>query len=474
MKKGFTLIELLAVIVILAVISLIAVPRIMDAIDESRAGALRQNNEAVIKAVQNYFVDNAVDLPQTIGETTEVSLDDLIGNDLINEISSPYSSNNCSGYILVTKVEGGHEFVPHINCFEDINSSSEDGLVSHYLFSEYIEPTENIHGETFTPGSNWSGTITREFIEASNFTWHLRLTNGSGSPYSRVNIPVLEGETYTFSLYVRSTNLADDGRVAVYMRTPGGSNTITNLYKNDIEGKFKRVQISHTIEEGATSLERASIQLHGINSDAIIEIADWQLEKKTSATPFTVGIRIPEAKDYSLNSNNARIDGAIPTENRFGVLDKALVFDGTNDSLDLGPGREYFSLGESGNLEELTIIGWVNPSRNKLQRITTIRNQEQNSSLIFGINADGTIRADSLGSNVISYINGEVNNGVIPLNEWSMVAVTLTNLPISNHSIKIGEYWVPAQSFDGKMDEFLIYDRVLSSNEIKSIYNTRR
>ena len=135
MKKGFTLIELLAVIVVLAVIALIAVPRIMDAIDESRAGALRQNNEAVIKAAQNYFVENASDLPQEIGDSFEVPLQTLINNDLINDISSPYSSNNCIGYVLATKTESGHEFIPHINCNENINSSIDDGLLSHFVLS---------------------------------------------------------------------------------------------------------------------------------------------------------------------------------------------------------------------------------------------------------------------------------------------------------------------------------------------------
>ena len=57
-NSGFTLIELLAVIVILAVISLIAVPRIMDAIDESRYGALRQNREVLVKAAEKFLVSN--------------------------------------------------------------------------------------------------------------------------------------------------------------------------------------------------------------------------------------------------------------------------------------------------------------------------------------------------------------------------------------------------------------------------------
>ena len=199
MKKGFTLIELLAVIVILAVISLIAVPRIMDAIDESRAGALRQNNEAVIKAVQNYFVDNAVDLPQTIGETAEISLEQLIQNDLINEISSPYSSNNCSGYVLVTKVEDRHEFIPHINCFESINSSSEDALALHYTFNHDIENTINFANNNHTNIPS-IGVIPNNFIDDERGSV-LNLDNST--TFIRANGPIASTNEVSISFWVK-------------------------------------------------------------------------------------------------------------------------------------------------------------------------------------------------------------------------------------------------------------------------------
>lgn len=52
-KKGFTLIELLAVIIILAVLMLIAVPGIINMMNKSKVNAFRSQSETIYKAAQN-------------------------------------------------------------------------------------------------------------------------------------------------------------------------------------------------------------------------------------------------------------------------------------------------------------------------------------------------------------------------------------------------------------------------------------
>lgn len=55
MKKGFTLIELLAVILILGIIALIAIPAVNNVIEDSRKGAETTTINHIIKAYEDYY-----------------------------------------------------------------------------------------------------------------------------------------------------------------------------------------------------------------------------------------------------------------------------------------------------------------------------------------------------------------------------------------------------------------------------------
>lgn len=53
-KRGFTLIELLAVILILGIIALIAIPTVNKVIKQSRAGSLEATGNQMVKSLENY------------------------------------------------------------------------------------------------------------------------------------------------------------------------------------------------------------------------------------------------------------------------------------------------------------------------------------------------------------------------------------------------------------------------------------
>ena len=69
MKKGFTLVELLAVIVVLGVIALIAVPQILNVVEDSRKGAFKDSASGLIEAAELYYTQYA-------GQELELDLSD--------------------------------------------------------------------------------------------------------------------------------------------------------------------------------------------------------------------------------------------------------------------------------------------------------------------------------------------------------------------------------------------------------------
>jgi type IV pilus assembly protein PilA len=144
MKKGFTLIELLAVIIILSVIALIAVPEIMYTIETAKIGANKETENVVTKAAEKYLVMNRESLPSEIGETYEVSLNELVDAKYVSEVS------DCSGYVLVTKTNQGYSYEPILKYSLDneVQSSEDDGLVLNYSFNQYSEGTNNLISDT--------------------------------------------------------------------------------------------------------------------------------------------------------------------------------------------------------------------------------------------------------------------------------------------------------------------------------------
>lgn len=98
-KKGFTLIELLAVIVILAILVMVAIPAVTKYLNAARQGTFADNAQAAISAVRNDVIKNGV------GSKT-YTLSDI--NNLLEKklntspFGSPYED---ASYIKVTQTE---------------------------------------------------------------------------------------------------------------------------------------------------------------------------------------------------------------------------------------------------------------------------------------------------------------------------------------------------------------------------------
>ena len=102
MKKGFTLVELLAVMILLGIISLIAIPSIGKMLIRSRENAYESTKNELIKAAKNYYADNIRELPDDGSykclSVSEIEENGYISND---DIVDPTTEEKLTGYVKI-------------------------------------------------------------------------------------------------------------------------------------------------------------------------------------------------------------------------------------------------------------------------------------------------------------------------------------------------------------------------------------
>jgi general secretion pathway protein G len=69
-KRGVTLVELLIVVVILAALAMIALPRISQSADNAKQNACATNVDIINSAIEMYHVDHNGSWPNAIGDVT--------------------------------------------------------------------------------------------------------------------------------------------------------------------------------------------------------------------------------------------------------------------------------------------------------------------------------------------------------------------------------------------------------------------
>lgn len=204
MKKGFTLIELLAVIVILAIILAISVPRISSILDNSRKNSFEASAKLWLKTVGLKLLENNNFNLATINKST---IESLLNIDADN-YSQVYVRNDSNGKLYtLLKGTGQWDNLTAIGSFENITVGPTEQIVTDGLVA-YFEAGNN---------ASYSGNGT---------TWYD--ISGSGINAQGLNNPVFSSDNFGYFNF--STNKAFNTPVSATLNITNNLTLETFVY----------------------------------------------------------------------------------------------------------------------------------------------------------------------------------------------------------------------------------------------------
>lgn len=186
-KKGFTLVELLAVIVILGVLLMIAVPAVQNVIKKAKNNATQKQAELFIDAAKKMAI---------IDEATS----DMVIYKL-SDLDSSVDKNRFTGMVVALKENGSYKYYIYLN--DSVNKKTI-GNNNNDIFEFASEDKIN---EKVTDGGNVFSEQT-QIINVNNNTYSYSNTNNTLKPYHsysvKENVTVTVGNNSYTGIVIKS------------------------------------------------------------------------------------------------------------------------------------------------------------------------------------------------------------------------------------------------------------------------------
>ena len=235
-KQGFTLVELLAVIVVLGIILVIAIPNIQQIITNARKEAYERQKEFIADAAKKYVASNIESVTFDEANRAEVTLTTLQENGLLPNPLKDSRGNTFDSNKTIVIISGkDNKYSYQVSVENDLYDTDKEvnkpllvkGMTPiKWNGSSWVDTTENDPDwySYTTTDKKWANART---AEGSMWVWipayaYQIATNYHTSTAGTINIKFLKGLTKT----------ASDGSVVDVVSTYGGSNNQTNFIEH--------------------------------------------------------------------------------------------------------------------------------------------------------------------------------------------------------------------------------------------------
>lgn len=178
-KKGFTLVELLAVIVILGVLLMIAVPAVQNVIKKAKNNATQKQAELFIDAAKKMTI---------IDEATS----DMVIYKL-RDLDSDVDTNRFTGMVVALKENGSYKYYIYLNDSVNKKTIGNNNDIFEFASEDKINEKVTDGGKEFKEGST-------QIIKVNNNTYSYSNNNNTLNTYYSVkeNVTVtVDNNAYT-------------------------------------------------------------------------------------------------------------------------------------------------------------------------------------------------------------------------------------------------------------------------------------
>ena len=214
-KKGFTLVELLAVIVILGVLLMIAVPAVQNVIKKAKNNATQKQAELFIDAAKKMTI---------IDEATS----DMVIYKL-SDLDSDVDKNRFTGMVVALKENGSYKYYIYLNDSVNKKTIGNNNNIFEFASEDKINEKVTDGVKEFKEGST-------PIIQVKDKKYSYSNTNNTLNPYHsysvKENVTVTVGNNSYTGIVIKSR-----GTIRVLLTQQKTIMSYTSIKNNLITGK---------------------------------------------------------------------------------------------------------------------------------------------------------------------------------------------------------------------------------------------
>ena len=177
-SKGFTLVELIAVITVLAIVALITVPAVNNAVKKSQERALKAQEDAIIESAKKYALENIEILPKIDSGQKIIYVGDLVEEGYLDNIPlNPITNKKMSDCITVTYIESKDKYTytyGECNINEMVTNTYPSGdrmiIISDSEDEEVMTISQIFGQDSIFSSNNESERLLEEYGEENIYT----------------------------------------------------------------------------------------------------------------------------------------------------------------------------------------------------------------------------------------------------------------------------------------------------------------